>query len=303
MFINIFIGMKKLIRNVLREEIEGKPQSLVMKYYMFDWDDNLMFMPTKIYLMTEDGEEIGMGTEPFAHYRNNIDPNTGKAKKPFEFDGEIIVGMADDAFRDFKSGLSEFVRDMKEAEIGPAWEDLVEAVNSASYLAVITARGHEPSVLKNALKFLIMNNVEGLSLESFYDSVKRFKKLLRLKIDSPEKELENYLDECYFYPVGYFYPEGGIKPEEVKAEAINEFKSSIEQLIGYINDRLSLLGIEVILKPEFGFSDDDLKNIEFSTKQIEGVNIYSTHGGEKKLVKKADIQLEALINKIINKLY
>ena len=39
-----------------------------MKYYAFDWDDNVVHMPTKIMLRTEDGDEVGMSTDDFAEY-------------------------------------------------------------------------------------------------------------------------------------------------------------------------------------------------------------------------------------------
>lgn len=34
-----------------------------MKYYAFDWDDNIVHMPTKIMLKNENGDEVGMGTD------------------------------------------------------------------------------------------------------------------------------------------------------------------------------------------------------------------------------------------------
>ena len=41
-----------------------------LKYDAFDWDDNLMFMPTKIILKNDGGEEVEMSTEDFAEYRS-----------------------------------------------------------------------------------------------------------------------------------------------------------------------------------------------------------------------------------------
>ena len=294
--------MRHKIVKILRE-FEGR--QVPMKYYMFDWDDNIMFMPTKIYLETEDGSELGMGTEDFAHYRENLDPKTGKAYKPFDYEGEMIVGLANNPFRDFKSGESEFIRDMNNAEIGPAWDDVVEAVNSGSYLAIITARGHNPEVFKKAFYELINNEVEGISIDKFYRSIKERNTKAGEKTSSVEEELDDYLDNCLFFPVGFYYPNGGIKPEEIKLEAIRMFKSSVEELIGYLNERLMLKGItEYKLKPVFGFSDDDLKNIEFAVKEIKGVNIYSTHGGKKEKVKdeEDELQLENKIRRLINKI-
>jgi hypothetical protein len=142
------------------------------------------------------------------------------------------------------------------------------------------------------------------------NSIIKRKRKAGLETDDFETELDEYLESCLFYPVGYYYPTGGIKPEEVKAEAINDFKSAVEELVGYLNDNLKLKGIdEYILKPVFGFSDDDLKNIEFATKKIKDVYIYSTHGGGKKLVKNPnekdmedELQLEYKLKNIIKKL-
>ena len=50
-----------------------------MKYYAFDWDDNIVHMPTKIIVKTDDGKEVGMSTDDFAEYRHDL------GKKPFNY--------------------------------------------------------------------------------------------------------------------------------------------------------------------------------------------------------------------------
>jgi hypothetical protein len=77
-----------------------------MKYYAFDWDDNIMNMPTKIILKNDDGEEVGMSTEDFAHYRSMI------GKEDFKYEGNIIVGFGENAFRNFGvEGDKKFIID------------------------------------------------------------------------------------------------------------------------------------------------------------------------------------------------
>ena len=82
-----------MIRSILKEYIEekelkegfdeaGRPD---LKYYAFDWDDNIMMMPTQIIVATEDGKEIGMSTEDFAEYRGML------GKEPFEYNGFISL--------------------------------------------------------------------------------------------------------------------------------------------------------------------------------------------------------------------
>jgi len=45
----------------LREgfDLEGNPD---LKYYAFDWDDNIVTMPTQIILLSDNDEEVGMST-------------------------------------------------------------------------------------------------------------------------------------------------------------------------------------------------------------------------------------------------
>ena len=59
--------MKRQLREGFKGE--GTPD---MKYYAFDWDDNIVHMPTKIMLKTDDGDEVGMSTDDFAEYRSEI---------------------------------------------------------------------------------------------------------------------------------------------------------------------------------------------------------------------------------------
>jgi hypothetical protein len=75
--------MKK-ISNILEGFTDEKTPE--MKYYAFDWDDNIVHMPTKIILLDDDGNEVSMSTEDFAEYRSII------GKEDFEYDGNKIVG-------------------------------------------------------------------------------------------------------------------------------------------------------------------------------------------------------------------
>ena len=107
LFYVIFINMNyvKTIKKLLNEIIDDK-HSPVMKYYAFDWDDNLMFMPTKIYLKDDKGKSVGMSTEDFAEYRTEI------GKEEFNYDGHTIVGFDDEPFRDFRvTGDRNFIKD------------------------------------------------------------------------------------------------------------------------------------------------------------------------------------------------
>ena len=79
------MNYKETVKNIINEIIEDQLKP-TMKYYAFDWDDNLMYMPTKIYLRDSNGKTVGMSTEDFAEYRSEV------GKEPFEYEGHTIVG-------------------------------------------------------------------------------------------------------------------------------------------------------------------------------------------------------------------
>ena len=43
--------------NFIKESVDGKGTLL---FYAFDWDDNILNMPTEIMVQTKDGEEVGI---------------------------------------------------------------------------------------------------------------------------------------------------------------------------------------------------------------------------------------------------
>jgi hypothetical protein len=84
------MSLKKSIRRHLLEMVtEGMDPSGLPdhKYYAFDWDDNVMNMPTKIMILDDKDNEIGMSTDDFAEHRNEL------GKKPFVYNGKTIVGL------------------------------------------------------------------------------------------------------------------------------------------------------------------------------------------------------------------
>lgn len=256
-----------------------------MKYYAFDWDDNIMNMPTKIILKTEDGEEVGMSTEDFAHYRSMI------GKENFEYEGNIIVGFGEDAFRNFGvKGDRKFIIDSMTAPTGPAWSDFVEAINNGSIFAIITARGHTPTVLREACYNLILSNRDGISFTSLVKNLEKYRDIAGFEGKQDKMEILNeYLDLCRFYPVSY--GEGSAtSPEEGKINAMKEFISYIKEVSSTIGKKAFFkndVSNNFIPEPTLGFSDDDIRNVETMKKHFEDepdniLQTYSTAGGIKR---------------------
>ncbi len=260
-----------LTRQIIKEMVnEVEEKKYGVKYYAFDWDDNLMKMPTQIILMSEGGDEVGMSTEDFAEYRTDI------GKTPFEYDGETIVGFAENPFRFFGTqGDSKFMRDIENAPLvrGP-WSDFIEAINNGSVFSIITARGHHPNTLKKGVLKLILMGRGGLDKEKLVESLIRYREIMGLKPIKDENWLiRDYLDRCKFYPVSYGAG-SATNPEEGKVKAMEEFINYVKRMsirlqkkeYQFINDVSNNF---VPKMPMVGFSDDDIRNVEVMKKHFE----------------------------------
>ena len=262
---------------------EGQPD---LKYYAFDWDDNIVIMPTQIMLITEEGYEVGMSTEDFAEYRQRI------GKEPFDYKGETIVGYAENPYRNFGvEGDKKFIVDSLLAEPGPSWDDFVECINGGSIFAIITARGHTPSVLRDSIYNMIVTNHNGINAQTLINNLKEYRDLSGEVMKDDQLLIKEYLDMCKYHPVTY--GEGSASnPEEGKIKALREFINYVKYQSQKLGQKVSFTNdVSNNFIPQIGFSDDDPGNIEsiksFLEKEYEDespVKTYLTKGGEKKEV-------------------
>ena len=147
-------------------------------YHCFDWDDNILFMPTNIILFhKESEEELILSTEDFAHYRSSIgqdqkfyikdnkisEMKTGQIRN---FKDYFIIGDGQhkslNSFREFRDCENRyFLKHLKEAlesgHFGPEWDLFVQATENqenAKRVYIITARGHSPQTIYEGIKYL-----------------------------------------------------------------------------------------------------------------------------------------------------
>ena len=265
---------------------EGTPD---LKYYAFDWDDNIVHMPTKIIVKDDNGEEVGMSTDDFAEHRHQI------GKEPFDYKGSSIVGYAENPFRNFRTeGDKDFLIDAMRAKEGPAFDDFREAINNGSIFSIITARGHNPNTLKEAVYNYIIKGFNGIDKEQLIKNLKKYRSFVGEDEMSDEELIKSYLELNKYHPVSFGDDKGASNPEEAKVRAMEDFVSYIKGMAAVLNKRAYLkndIGNKFIpAKPSIGFSDDDPKNIEVMQKHFKNkpdniVKTYSTAGGTKKEVK------------------
>jgi hypothetical protein len=256
-----------------------------MKYYAFDWDDNIVHMPTKIMLKSEDGNEVGMSTDDFAEYRSEI------GKTPFEYKGDTIVGFSEDPFRNFRTaGDKDFLVDAMRAKLGPAFNDFRESINNGSIFSIITARGHNPNTLKQAVYNYIIDGFNGIDKDQLVKNLKKYRTFVDEDDMTDDELIKSYLEMNKYHPVSFGDEGGAVNPEEAKVEAMEDFVSYIKGMAGILNKKAffknDISNNFIPKQPTIGFSDDDIKNVEVMSKHFKNkpdniVKTYSTAGGIK----------------------
>jgi len=276
------------MKNIICEE-NLKQKSPDLKYYAFDWDDNIVHMPTKIILLDKNNYEVEMTTDDFAKFRHHV------GKKPFKYNGRIITDFASNPFRNFKvGGDRNFIIDAMRAKLGPAFNDFKEAINNGSIFAIITARGHNPETIKEAIYNYIVTGFGGINKEQLIKNLKKFRNLSDDEDSLSDEELiRSYLELNKYNPVSFGDEKNSSNPEEAKIVALENFITYVKVIANSINKKAFVKnGISnnfIPSKIKIGFSDDDPKNIEaiknrFDKSPEDLLTIYSTSGGIKKKI-------------------
>lgn len=251
---------KKLVREILSEMKSHKK----LRLYGFDWDDNILQMPTKIKMDKKVGgkwKPVDVSTEMFAEVRTDPDYRP-RNNNPSE------------AFIDFRSS-DTFLRDSKEAILNdkksPSFNKFKESLIYANPFSIITARGHNPKTIKKGVKMFIHLV---LTQEEKETMLKNIIKTLKHENEFSDDFLDKltYLDknqilDLYLDEKGDYYPvsssEFGEKfGLEVSGGAANPEHSKKVALLDFISKYDDLIKSGKYVSTSLGFSDDDPRNVK-----------------------------------------
>ncbi len=258
--------MKKKYILTERQSARLKRNLIEMKLrsYIFDWDDNILYMPTTIKMDRKEGDNwvpVDVPTDEFAHVRTNPD---------YRFrDGD-----PEKAFIDFRETES-FINDTKEAihqgSFAPSADKFKEALIYGNRFAINTARGHRPEALKEGVKLFINMVLSDGEREEMLNNIR--KNLPLTKGLNDEQVIDLYLDEMgEYYPVsseefgerfGLEVTGGASNPEHAKKVAIEHFVKKV------LRNVKKLIESGTYTKMSVGFSDDDLGNVKAVESFIE----------------------------------
>ena len=220
--------------------------------YSFDWDDNILMMPTQIHLEKRVGEEwipVDASTSEFAELRHEIG-------KEFRF----LNDDPEEAFADFRD-YDAFQRDTRIAiqkkSFGPSFDKFKEALMYGNDFSIITARGNSPKALKDGVRLLIDLSFSDQEKDTMVDNLKG-------------TSIDQFLSLQDYHPVTsdefksrFGVGSGAENPEIAKTIALQDFVRRVVKAAKQIEDHPQYNGLSV------GFSDDDLGNVKKAEEFIE----------------------------------
>ena len=274
--------MKNFI-NFINES--NKPNKPIFFYCMFDWDDNLLHMGTKIHMKHKEGDNWipkKVSTEEFAQIRNDKDNWT--------YDDEPFY-----EFRDYDKNIffKNSVEAIQNKNFGPSWQKFLDCLISGTLFAIITARGHEPKSIKKVVEYIIYTVLTEEQQNEMAANLSGFRSLFDeedfLTEQSFDTLLQDYLSHCDFIGVSSpsfmkKHPEiagehGASNPELAKQLAAKDFIDKIMNYANKINANIKL-----------GFSDDDVRTLKSmgeyfnEIKDLYDIDFYTFDTSKRELV-------------------
>ena len=222
---------------------------ITMRTYSFDWDDNILHMPTMVHMdkKTKNGwEKVKVTTSEYAEIKDMEDYRypDGDIKKAFiEFDDDNI----------FIENVKESVKNKKFA---PSFNDFKEALIGAKPLSIITARPQKPETLKKGIEIVINEVFTEDEIEEMVENIEDNYDFTGTK----EEQIKKYIESNYYYPVSLNNRYTDIT--KGKTDALDDFVSKV--LKGF-----EKMDKEKYNKMSVGFSDDDVSNVKEMVKKVE----------------------------------
>lgn len=256
------------------------------KYYIFDWDDNILHMPTKI-LMEHRGNDgvwrpVELSTSSFALVRGDLE----HYRPPTEGGWDAAFRCFADPERDGEP--NHFIEDTMDAlrrvadgeKPSPSYATFKKTLVEGRIFAIVTARGHAPSTIERAVRLFIEYALTPLERATMMSNLRGYRRWLD-KVENfgtDEEELDYYLGMCRYSAVTYngfrermandpIYREKlaiattASRPELAKEFAIRDFVEHVFHML----QRTGGLGRSVAI----GFSDDDKGNVKSVSNYIK----------------------------------
>ncbi len=237
-----------------------------LKYYVFDWDDNILHMPTHIYLerRTDAGRWLPhtVSTAVFSMIRSDAEryrPVQGDWEYACRDFRDIEIENENIFLRDTRRAIDEIVSGS--AKAAPSFLRFKTTLIEGRLFAIVTARGHEPGVIRAGVEYfieqvlspddkaLMLSNLRGY-LECFFPGH---------DCETDEQVIAYYLDHNKYHAVRSMHFKAYLKRHGLDPRATEEGKQfAIQDFVRHV---IRIARERGLTKPvSVGFSDDDPLN-------------------------------------------
>lgn len=241
-----------------------------MKFYTFDFDDNILSTSTQIHiekLVNDNWIRTSVGSIEFAEIRKN--PNYRLFEDSFSEFRDFGIRGNDAFFLDFQDAI-------KHKAFAPSYNIFKQCIINGDYFAIITSRGHNISTFKRTIQWFIEFVLTYDEQVQFYDNVRT-----RFNNERFTSCVSKYLDKCCFYGVSNpnFYDTYKEYFGTLEYSTENGKVAAMKHYIEYAKS-LCVGNIKV------GFSDDDLGFVNIITNYMKSLDssvqgyIFNTNGGK-----------------------
>jgi hypothetical protein len=249
-----------------------------LKYYIFDWDDNILHMPTRIHVEKKmpDGTWAPhtVSTAIFSMIRDdtaNYRPPNGKWAEAFVEFQDYASETENSFLRDARRAIERVISGQEKP--APSFGTFRKTLVEGRLFAIVTARGHASQTLEKGVRLFIDLVLTSAEREEMLANLRGYRACFdgAAKFGSDEEELNHYLQLNHYHAVtspGFKKrmakeAPGAEAPETAKQFAIRAFVEHITQVLAHTRqDAPRRASISV------GFSDDDPGNLAAAERFI-----------------------------------
>lgn len=258
-----------------------------LRYSIFDWDDNILYMPSVVHLdIFRKGKWVPVDIPNHQFHEIIATEKTRMRDGGYQ---NTFEEMSDIGPRGNKAFLLDTIEAVKNRDFGPSWDDFIYSIVDGRIFLIITARGHEPQSIRKSVKWIIKNYLSDEQKEDMKENLSRFHELFG---DDPKDVIEHYLDNCDYVGVMSDYFKETFKVPDMKISQLVGYGKSlvIKRFLNRIREYSRKLG----LPAKVGFSDDRKRTVDDVIEFLSGEKsldepieyyVFDTSGKEKKKMK------------------
>lgn len=250
-------------------DINYKVADRDLKYYIFDWDNNILHMPTYIHLeeLQPDGSRkpVAVTTEQYSRIRNDTEkygPPEDDWEKAFREFRDIEIEDENVFIHHTRIAIDRVVNG--EEPSGPSFRIFRRVLAEGRMFAIVTARGHKPEVIRRGVEYFIDAVLDHTERADMLRNLRGYLECYEpghgIDLNDDDAVIRYYLSLNRYHAVTCpeFRKRMGLIDKGPQAETGKQLA-----IRDFVSHAVRIARERKIKKPiSFGFSDDDPGNVQ-----------------------------------------